>query len=38
MRQATGLLGIGLEEVIGDALGRLGADAREPAQLIEKNL
>jgi hypothetical protein len=36
--QAAGLLGISLEQVIGDALGRLGADARQTAQLIEQFL
>ena len=36
--QATGLLGIGLEQVIGDALGRLGTDARQAAQFIEQFL
>ena len=36
--QAAGLLGIGLEQVIGDALGRLGTNARQAAQLIEQFL
>ena len=36
--QAAGLLGIGLEQVIGDALGRLGTNARQTAQLIEQFL
>ena len=36
--QTTGLLGIGLEQVIGNALGRLGTNARQAAQLIEQFL
>ena len=36
--QAAGLLGIGLEQVIGDALGRLGTNARQTAQFIEQFL
>ena len=36
--QAARLLGIGLEQVIGDALGRLGTNARQTAQLIEQFL
>ena len=36
--QAAGLLGIGLEQVVGDALGRLGANARQATQLIEQFL
>ena len=36
--QATRFLGIGLEQVIGDALSRLGANARQAAQLIEQFL
>ena len=36
--QAAGLLGIGLQQVIGDALGRLGTNARQTAQLIEQFL
>ena len=36
--QAAGLLGIGLKQVVGDALGRLGANARQTAQLIEQFL
>ena len=38
VRQAASLLGVGLEKVIGDALGALGTDARKAAQLIEKDL
>jgi hypothetical protein len=36
--QAARFLGIGLEQVIGDALSRLGANARQAAQLIEQFL
>ena len=34
--QAARLLGVSLQQVIGDALGRLGANARQAAQLIEQ--
>ena len=36
--QAARLLGVSLEQVIGDALGRLGTNARQAAQLIEQFL
>ena len=36
--QAARLLGVGLQQVIGDALGRLGTNARQTAQLIEQFL
>ena len=36
--QLAGLLGIGLEQVIGDALGRLGTNAWQTTQLIEQFL
>ena len=36
--QAAGLLGIGLEQVIGDALGRFGTNTRQATQLIEQFL
>ena len=36
--KAPCLLGVGLEQVVRDALGRLRADAREPAQLVQKTL
>ena len=36
--KAPGLLGVGLKQVVRDALGRLRADARKPAQLIQKAL
>lgn len=34
--KAAGLLGVRAEDVVGDALGALGANARKPAQLIEQ--
>ena len=36
--QAARLLGVGLQQVVGDALGRLGANARQATQLIEQFL
>ena len=36
--QAACLLGVGLEQVVGDALGRLGANTRQAPQLIEQFL
>ena len=36
--QAARLLGVRLQQVVGNALGALGANARQAAQLIEKNL
>ena len=36
--KAPCLLGVGLEQVVRDALSRLRADAREPAQLVQKTL
>ena len=33
--QAARLLGVSLQQVVGDALGRFGANARQAAQLIE---
>ena len=36
--QATRLLNVGFQQVIRDALSRLGTNARKSAQLIKKNL
>ena len=38
LRQAAGLLGIGLKQVVRNALGRLGTNARQPAQLVQQPL
>ena len=36
--EAPRLLGIGLEQVVGDALGALGPDAGQPPELVEQLL
>lgn len=36
--QAAGLLDIGFQQIVRDALRRLGPDARKPAQLVEEDL
>ena len=36
--QTPRLLSVGLQKVIGDALGALGADARQAPQLVEEFL
>ena len=37
-REPTRRLGVGLQDVVGDALGGLGADARKPPQLVKQSL